>query len=1128
MKRILSFILICTMSLTMVCSFPSQHTVYAATGESYSVKISGTVNYASGQEMISYINEERAAQGAGALELDSQLTDAAMQRAAEIAYYFSHTRPDGTMCYTACSRAYGENIAAGRSTASGTFTQWMNSDGHRANMMNTGYTKIGIGHFQHNGMHYWVQLFGRDSANYSETRTSTASMSATVNIVEGTSPVELNKGEVSTTEGLSLTVGDTYTLSPGAVNAGWTYAYCKFDGDSFNWSSSDTSVATISADGKITAVGLGDVVIKGSAKSGSISDLYFNLNVGKDIGETTISDIASVAYTGAAHTPSVKVYDGDVLLQENKDYKLSYRNNLSAGTAYIDITGMGDYGGTVTKSFVITPINLDGVAEITLPNWDDAAYSSTYDFLKANVSVKLNGTALSINTDYYISGISSSGDEPVYFVIRYIGNYTGSTVIYNLERKTVQDIAAQTYTGKAIEPAVTISGLTEGKDYKVTYSNHVNAGTATATIEGIGAYRGTLTKTFTINPANIGKETITLSPSIFTYDGTAKKPKVIISGLSEGTDYTVTYGENINAGTGSVTVKGKGNYTGSASVAFTINPKTMTGIVAYSILTAYNGKPQSIDITGVPEGAKVTYSTSENGTYTETAPTRTDAGTTKVYYRITKENYKTVSGYANITINPVSLPDTAVLEYTESVYDGKAHTPSVSIKGLTEGKDFTVAYSNHINAGTATVTITGKGNYQNTTTKNFTISPAALPDAVLEYEATGYDGTAKKPKVTIAGLTEGKDFDVAYGNNVNKGTAVVTITGKGNYTGTQTRKFEIRKDIAATSVSGVEDTVYNGNARQCSLLVYDGSQLLQEGKDYTLTYANNVNAGTASVTIEGMGEYAGTVTKNFEIAPASAADFDADLSYTKVVYNGKIRKPSVSVRDADGNKLTVDDDFDVDYGDGRKLPGRYAVTITFKGNYTGTKTLYFTIVPKAPSSASAKLTGYDDVKFSWKKSTGASGYTVYYKKSTSSKWISLGRTTKTYKTKYNLSDGVKYDFKVVPYYKDADGTRYADTAQYKKASATTLKKVTVSKLSRSSGKVKVTWKDISGESGYQISKSTKKSGTYTVYKSLKANTKSKLVSATKGKTYWYKVRAYKTVDGKMIYGPWSTPKKYSR
>lgn len=183
-----------------------------------------------------------------------------------------------------------------------------------------------------------------------------------------------------------------------------------------------------------------------------------------------------------------------------------------------------------------------------------------------------------------------------------------------------------------------------------------------------------------------------------------------------------------------------------------------------------------------------------------------------------------------------------------------------------------------------------------------------------------------------------------------------------------------------------------------------------------------------------------------------------------------------------------------------------------------------------PSNLKVNLSGSNSkIKATWSSVSGASGYAVYYKKGTGS-YKYWGRTTSKSATIKNLSSGYKYTVKVVPYKKAVGeyGTIYGQGTKYSTAYTYTLKKVTLDSVSKSNGKVKVKWKNISGESGYQISKSTKSSGTNIVATVKTTTGTSKLITATKGKTYYYKVRAYKTVDGKKIYGTWSSPKKYKR
>ena len=117
------------------------------------------------QSVLSLVNEERAAEGLSALTLSSGATSAAKVRAKELATSFSHTRPDGTTCFTALDDAgvsygyAGENIAAGYSSASSVMNGWMNSSGHKANILSENYTQIGIACYYDGSTYYWVQLF---------------------------------------------------------------------------------------------------------------------------------------------------------------------------------------------------------------------------------------------------------------------------------------------------------------------------------------------------------------------------------------------------------------------------------------------------------------------------------------------------------------------------------------------------------------------------------------------------------------------------------------------------------------------------------------------------------------------------------------------------------------------------------------------------------------------------------------------------------------------------------------------------------------------------------------------------------------------------------------------------------
>ena len=188
--------------------------------------------------------------------------------------------------------------------------------------------------------------------------------------------------------------------------------------------------------------------------------------------------------------------------------------------------------------------------------------------------------------------------------------------------------------------------------------------------------------------------------------------------------------------------------------------------------------------------------------YTVTYKNNVKCGTAKV----TVKGMNLYKGTVTKTFRIVKCPIdkvTADLEYKTVTYDGSPKKPVVTlINGdhLTEKKDYTVKYTGNVNAGTARVTVKGKGSYTGTLTLTFTIEPEKIGNAGawLEYDSAAYTGKPLTPKANLVfngkDLTEGTDFTVAYKNNQKVGTATVTVTGKGNFTGKLKLTFKIVKE----------------------------------------------------------------------------------------------------------------------------------------------------------------------------------------------------------------------------------------------------------------------------------------------------------------------------------------------
>ena len=149
------------------------------------------------------------------------------------------------------------------------------------------------------------------------------------------------------------------------------------------------------------------------------------------------------------------------------------------------------------------------------------------------------------------------------------------------------------------------------------------------------------------------------------------------------------------------------------------------------------------------------------------------------------------------------------------------------------------------------------------------ISKASVTLSTSTY---AYDGKAKKPGVTVKlngkTLKNGTDYTVSYSNNTKVGTAKVTITGKGNYTGSVSKTYSIKNNFKKATVSGISTKAFTGKNITQSITVKYNGKTLKNGTDYTVSYSNNKSIGTATVKIAGKGSYTGTITKTFKINPA--------------------------------------------------------------------------------------------------------------------------------------------------------------------------------------------------------------------------------------------------------------------
>ena len=684
-------------------------------------------------------------------------------------------------------------------------------------------------------------------------------------------------------------------------------------------------------------------------------------------------------YNGTNRKPTVTVKDGTKTLTKDTHFTVAYKNYKNAGTATVTVTGKGSYSGTVSKTYEIKPRSLSATT-ITLAG---TVYNYNNTPKKPAVTVKDGDVTLKKDTDFTVTYKNYINAGTATAVVTGKGNYTGSVnKTYTIKARPLYNttVSLSTYTyfynGTARKPGVTVTDgdatLKKDTDFTVSYKNNTNAGIATATITGKRNYTGSVSRTFTIKPRSLSATTITISPTSYTYDGTAKKPTVTVKDgtktLTKDTHFTVSYKNNTAVGTATAIVTGKGNYTGTINKNFTIKSAQTKSITSCTVTLSnttyyYNGTLRKPTVT-VKDGTKTL---TKDTHFTVSYKNNKNAGTATV----TVTGKGSYSGSVNKTfeIKPRSLSVTTVtLSGSSYTYDGTAKKPTVTVTDenttLRKDTDYTLTYKNYVKAGTATAVLTGKGNYTGSVSKTYTIKPKSITSGftiTLSTTTYFYNSTARTPNVTVKKddltLTKNTDYTVTYKNNTNAGTATAVVTGKGNYTGTVNRNFTIKaRSLSATTVT-VSPTsyTYDGTAKKPTVTVKDGDKTLVKGTHYNVTYKNNVNVGTATAAVTGIGNYTGTVNKSFTIKSAptrSISDCTVTVPNSSYYYTGVAITPTVTVKDG-STTLTLNTHYTVAYKNNTNV-GTATATVTGKGTYSGTKSVTFKIAYETISTGSTK------------------------------------------------------------------------------------------------------------------------------------------------------------------------------
>lgn len=838
-------------------------------------------------------------------------------------------------------------------------------------------------------------------------------------------------------------------------------------------------------DGNVNVTDNASVNVTGTGNYNGEATLTFKINP-KNLGDisnsfTSIANLPDKGYTGEQIKPEVTektiTIDSDTL-EVRRDYEIIYGENTNAGTATVTVKPVDGSNYTFTQfthEFQITKVKIQivGADFIVAPLYEeefdgtttggDPVPYFTYDGNEHGVKFVFNSTKVYngktldqlINVAYvektYIGPVEQEWKYKAKDVATYNARVEFTPVdaenyeIYgaNFKNLTWKIMPATITVNPADVPSLNVlcSELVndEKRDYdydlsrlgavpstveipsyekfsyealdtsalpKLTFKNVTAlAAGETGKVTLLVKFRNYEDVTLTVDVNYINKKTVELTVAdVEAVYGETYAPVVLLDGKDVTTDCTITYSPSApkNVGEYTITVSysdsvAEGEYpghVGTATAKLTITPKGLTANVSHDPITYGDAAPTtgySVEFEGLVNNDEI----AEDAYTVDTEYTK---GCKVDNYKFTCvldtdkiKNYTIGNVTGELVVNPKSIaaPSVTINDPTDKTYTGSPCVQGVSVKD-SEAKltfdDISVTYENNINVGTATIIYTGKNNYTGEIRKNFKITEASITDDMIaNIPSVTYNTRAHTPEVTVtfegSTLEAGKDYEVAYTNNINAGTATVTVTGKGNFTGTASKDFAIAQ--AYLSVENQTVTHFRTETDAKSFAV-PADMFLADEKETGFTITVTDYAGdeifTSAPAVDGtnvnyqLNGTVGTAFVEVKVKPDSSNYANASFKLTFVVNDKENVSGSISFPDGSAvytgtgikyeNATISGHSGTLRYGytpnastgaslDASGLPltvGTYTVAVTFNSDASfGYKTATFTITKATPT-----------------------------------------------------------------------------------------------------------------------------------------------------------------------------------